>query len=51
MMGNDACRGYMIMAMERVGFLASDIRKALESIEECFDDTTVEEAADLWIRW
>ena len=50
-MGNDACRGYMIMAMERAGFLTSDIRKALESIDECFDDTTVEDATFYWMMW
>ena len=48
---NDACCGYMILAMEQMGFLRADIKKALGAIEDCFDDTSVEEAANYWTKW
>ncbi len=47
---NDACKGYAIMAMQRAGLDAETIQKVSRQITECFDDTTVEEAADFYIK-
>lgn len=41
---NAVCRGYLIMALERAGYVPEDIKKVLTELEWCFDDTTTEEA-------
>lgn len=41
---NAVCRGYCIMALERAGYGAEDIKKVLAELEWCFDDTTTKEA-------
>ena len=40
---NDACRGYVIMAMEDCGFSKKDIRRVMGQLYEVFDLTSVEE--------
>lgn len=42
---NDACIGYAIMAMRRAGLEEKDIRMVICQMAQCFDDTSVEEAA------
>jgi len=42
---NDACMGYAIMAMQRAGLSGKQIKEVMDTMEWCFDDTTVEEAA------
>lgn len=34
---NDACRGYVIAAMERCGFKPSDIKQVMVELYEVFD--------------
>lgn len=41
---NNACRGYVICAMERCGFCPSDIRRVLAELHEVFDFYGLEEA-------
>lgn len=41
----DACMGYAIMAMQRAGLKESTIQKVVYEMKWCFDDTTVETAA------
>lgn len=47
---NDACMGYAVMAMERSGLGIVTIRKVMSAMVWCFDDTTVEEAAQHYMR-
>lgn len=42
---NDSCMGYAIMAMRRAGLDDKTIKKVADAMIWCFDDTTVEEAA------
>jgi len=48
---NAACNGYSIMAMERAGLDEETIRKVVEQLKWCYDDTTVPEAAQHWYNW
>ena len=41
---NDACRGYVIMAMENCGFSKKDIRRVVGQLYEVFDLNSVEDA-------
>ena len=41
---NDACRGYVIMAMENCGFSSDDIRRMMAELHELFDFVSLEEA-------
>ena len=41
---NDACRGYVIMAMEDCGFSKKDIRRVVGQLYEVFDLNSVEDA-------
>ena len=41
---NDACRGYVIMAMQDCGFSSKDIRRVLTQLYEVFDFHTLEQA-------
>lgn len=45
---NDSCKGYAIMAMRRAGLDEDTIRKVSSAMTDCFDDTTVVEAADYY---
>ena len=45
---NDACMGYAIMAMRRAEIDEETIRKVMSQMVWCFDDTTVQEAADYY---
>lgn len=45
---NDSCKGYAIMAMMRAGLDEDTIRKVSSAMTDCFDGTTVEEAADYY---
>ena len=56
---NDACRGYVIAAMERCGFKPSDIRcgfkpsdieQVMVELYEVFDYTTLQEAEAYYER-
>ena len=43
---NDACRGYVIMAMEDCGFSKKDIRHGVAQLYEVFDLNSVEDAKE-----
>ena len=43
---NDACRGYVIMAMEDCGFSKKDIRRVVGQLYEIFDLNSVEDAKE-----
>lgn len=43
---NDACRGYVIMAMEDCGFSKKDIRRVVGQLHEVFDLNSVEYAKE-----
>ena len=54
---NNACRGYVIKAMENCGFSSDDIRRmmairqVLTELYEVFDFCAVEEAAHYYEHW
>lgn len=48
---NNACRGYVIKAMENCGFKSKDIRQVLTELYEVFDFCAVEEAAHYYENW
>lgn len=48
---NNACRGYVIKAMESCGYKSKDIREILIELYEVFDFCSVEEAADYYEHW
>ena len=48
---NDACRGYVIKAMENCGFHIKDIHQVLVELYEVFDFCAVEEAAHYYENW
>ena len=48
---NNACRGYVIKAMESCGYKSKDIRKVLMELYEVFDFCSVEEAAAYYEHW
>ena len=41
---NNACRGYVIYAMEDCGFSSKDIQRVVRALHSVFDITSVEEA-------
>lgn len=41
---NNACRGYVIYAMENCGFSPNDIRRVVAELYEVFDFRSLEEA-------
>ena len=48
---NNACRGYVIKAMESCGYKSKDIREVLIELYEVFDFCSVEEAAAYYEHW
>lgn len=48
---NAACFGYMIEAMRRACYGDDSIQEMISTMKCVFDDTTVEEAKDIWYRW
>ena len=50
-LSNNACRGYVIKAMENCGFQSKDIRQVLAELYEVFDFCAVEEAAHYYENW
>ena len=44
MWSNDACRGYVIMAMQDCGFSHKDIQRVVRQLYEVFDFHTISEA-------
>lgn len=48
---NNACRGYIIKAMENCGFKSKDISQVLTELYEIFDFCSVEEAAAYYENW
>ena len=46
---NDACRGYVIMAMENCGFSKKDIRRVVGQLYEVFDLNSVEDAKEKYL--
>lgn len=48
---NNACRSYVIKAMENCGFKSKNIRQVLTELYEVSDFCAVEEAADYFENW
>ena len=48
---NDACRGYVIKAMENRGFDKKEIQQVVAALYEVFDFCAVEEAAEYFENW
>lgn len=48
---NDAIRGYLISAMKNAEFSKEEIAKALNGLRWAFDETTSEEAAEVWRKF
>lgn len=48
---NDACRGYVIKAMENCGFQKKEIQQVVTALYEVFDFCAVEEAAEYFENW
>lgn len=46
---NDACRGYVIMAMEDCGFSKKDIRRVVGQLYEVFGLNSVEDAKEKYL--
>ena len=46
---NDACRGYVIMAMEDGGFSKKDIRRVVGQLYEVFDLNSLEDAKEKYL--
>lgn len=48
---NDACLGYMIMAMQRTDAPRDVIEEVMHEMKRCFDSYTVEEAAREYFKF
>ena len=46
---NDACRGYIIMAMQDCGFSHKEIKRVLIQLYEVFDLNTLEQAKQKYL--
>lgn len=46
---NDACRGYVIMAMQDCGFSRKEIRRVVIQLYEVFDFNTLEQAKQKYL--
>ena len=46
---NDACRGYVIMAMENCEFSKKDIRRVVGQLYKIFDLNSVEDAKEKYL--
>lgn len=47
---NDACNGYALMAMHRIGLDDGVVAKVMAEMTRCFDDATVKEAAQYYCK-
>lgn len=48
---NDACLGYMIMALKRTDAPRDVIEEVMYEMKRCFDEYTVEEAAQEYFKF
>ncbi|MGL6105912.1 hypothetical protein [Romboutsia sp.] len=48
---NDACKGYMIQAMEHVGCTREQIQIVIDELKSVFDEKTVAEAEGYYKNW
>lgn len=48
---NDACYGYLVRALENMGFERKEIAEVVYSLHGVFDELTVEEAESVWRKW
>ena len=46
-LSNAACIGYCVMAMRNAGLSEQTQRKVLDELTRCFDDVSVEDAAQM----
>ena len=46
---NDACRGYIIIAMQDCGFSHKEIKRVLTQLYEVFDFNTLEQAKQKYL--
>lgn len=47
---NDACLGYVLMAMRNAGLDGETVNKVMNAMDCCFDEITVREAADYFLK-
>lgn len=48
---NEACYGYVIVAMENAGYSREDINKLFNYLHSAFEEYTVEEAEKKWFEY
>lgn len=48
---NEACKGYLIMAMRDCGFGDNQINEVLEELDSVFDENTIEMAIEKYDKW
>ena len=48
---NDACFGYVIVAMENAGYSRDEITKMFNYLLSAFEEYTVEEAEKKWVEY
>ena len=48
---NDACYGYIIVAMENAGYPREEIIKMFNYLHSAFEEYTVEEAEKKWVEY
>lgn len=48
---NDACYGYIIVAMENAGYPREEIIKMFHYLHSAFEEYTVEEAEKKWVEY
>ena len=47
---NEACKGYMIKALEQENFKSNDIQKIIDGLRWIFDETSIEEAKEIYLK-
>ena len=48
---NNACKGYIIRALEDLGYSREQIKKVVNNLSYQFDELTIEQAKHIWINW
>lgn len=48
---NEACKGYLIIAMRECGFADNQIKEVLEELDSTFDEITIEMAIKKYDKW
>ena len=48
---NNACKGYIIRALEDLEYSREQIKEVLNNLRFQFDELTIQEAKHIWINW